>query len=127
MSKFDFCRLCWGILHRKCPFCKMNITDYRKICHGQVEHNLYLRRVWCNLRDFNSLTTGLFSQDEELSQMWGHWRHLSIAESYARDVMRGKTYPKGLVGSSLGNEIDSIVHKLSEQRLKGKFDEGPSI
>ena len=125
--RFDFCKICHGITKRKCFFCGLTITDYRKISSSQVDHNLYLRNMWLELKKFNMLTTGLFSQDEELANMWGHWRNLSLAESYARDIMRGVKIPKILYQSQLGKEIDKIVHELSAQRLSGSFEERPSV
>ena len=73
------------------------------------------------------LTTGLFSQDEELASMWGHWRNLSLAETYARDLMRGIQIPQFLRQGSLGEEINKIVHELSAQRLSGSFEESPCV
>ena len=105
---------------------------------AQVDHNLYLRTTWVKLQRFKLLTTGDFQVDEQLHLMWGYWRPMGPAESYARQVVRGKdhdftrpdgtclhchrlpanvtqacwAYPTIFVGTALGKEIEELVGQL---------------
>lgn len=117
MVLYEFCKICHGIQKVKCLFCGLTITHYRKISEVQVNHYLYLRGTWLKLKRFKMLTTGVFSLDEQLHRMWGYWRGIGAAESYARDVMRGKPYPEIFIGQDLGIEIEELIGKLSQVNL----------
>ena len=117
LMKVDFCLICHGISQKvKCLFCKMSITDYRKISEAQVNHNLYLRKTWLKLQRFDMLTTGDFLLDEDLQAKWGLWRGMGPVESYARRVMRGESYPLIFTGTPFGRDIDDCVRQLSTIR-----------
>lgn len=121
MTRYDICKLCHGINHTlKCMFCKMSITDYRKMgpkIEAQVHHNQYLKRTWDKLKRFKMITSGLFSLDEQLIGMWGVWIPQTAAVSYARDCMRGKPFPVYLNGTDLGREIENIFLLLNNEKI----------
>ncbi len=136
---YDFCKVCHGVATLRCPFCKMTVADYRLTCDvcgilrkehegvghpfnnlrhdAQVAHTLYLQRLWKKLQRYKMLTTGIFTLDEQLHGLWGLWRASNASESYARDVMRGKSFPEYLRKCDLGAEIERDIELLSHDKL----------
>lgn len=146
----DLCNICWGISpdNIRCMFCKKKMSDHKLTCdlcgvqqkdHGnlghrfnnlhhesQINHTLYLKRIHNRLRHFKMLTSGVWTIDEQLTRMWGPWREMTAAESYARDVMRGKQFPEYLRGTDLGGEIEVMVSQLCHDSLIGEFNVDPN-
>ncbi len=109
----EFCKVCHGITKDRCLFCGCTITDYRKLNESQVNHNLYLRGTWDKLKRLKMLTTGIFTLDKQLVDMWGWWKPLTMAESFARDfVIMGIPVPTYLKGHDVEEKIDEIVKLL---------------
>lgn len=121
MPRYEFCKICHGITKHKCWFCDMSITDYKKIDppHGesQVKYHQYLRETWVKCRRYKMLTTGVFSLDEQLHQMWGAWRGQCAAETMAREVLRGIKFPEQFRGTELGTAIETFVVQLSADKI----------
>lgn len=80
--------------------------------------------MWLKLKKYDTFTSGLFSLDEQLHKMWGAWRDSdnAAAESYARDVMRGKPFPEYLRQSALAPAIEEYIGLLSVERVNVYLD-----